>query len=99
MPPNQSQTATLTNTQTSPIEQTITYDYTGIYCLCGTVLLLGILFICVINFWVKRFYRHKLAIDTTKLNLECANYSLMVEKIDNLIKLQKEINESIKRGI
>jgi hypothetical protein len=87
--------------QVIPYTQTnvSTPDYLGVFCLCSTVLLLGLLFICVLNFWIKKFYKHKLTIDAMKLDLEQANYENMSNKLDNMIELQKEINENIKNGI
>jgi hypothetical protein len=81
------------------VQQNNDPDYLGVFCLCSTVLLLGLLFICVLNFWIKKFYKHKLTIDAMKLDLEQANYKNMSNKLDNMIELQKEINENIKNGI
>ena len=50
---NQSQTANLTNTQASPISQTITPDYTGVYCFCGTIFM-SILLLTIVGYKIWR---------------------------------------------
>lgn len=91
---NQSQTANLTNMQASPISQTITPDYTGIYAFCGTVFIISMITLAVINKISEKWRIDHYKIEQMKVTKSCEQNIILLRKLDKVLDvLNKEVTE------
>lgn len=98
---------TLTGVSTSELQEKVKIpyfqinqvdrDYTGVLGFCGVILFLGIVGYIIAWYWINKYFKHKQQIDQARLKNECTTNSELNKKLDNLLKIQKDLVEGIKK--
>jgi len=91
----QNNTITLSQTGQNHTTQTITPDYTGIYALCGTVFLISMITLAVINKISDKWRIDHHKIEQLKVTKSCEQNIILLRKLDKILDvLNKEVDNN-----
>ena len=92
MPNNHTTTSSITQEGTNHATQTITPDYTGIYALCGTVFIISMITLIVINKISEKWRIDYYKIEQLKVTKSCEQNIILLRKLDKVLDvLNKEV--------
>ena len=88
-------TITLSQTGQNHTTQTITPDYTGIWCLCGTIFLISMITLMVINKISEKWRIDYYKIQQLKVTKSCEQNIILLRKLDKVLDtLNKEVENN-----
>lgn len=95
MPNNHTVTNSITQEGTSHAVQTITPDYTGIYALCGTVFIISMITLAVINRISEKWRIDHYKIEQLKVTKSCEQNIILLRKLDKVLDvLNNEVEDN-----
>lgn len=87
-------TSNITQTGTNHATATLTPDYTGIYALCGTVFIISIITLAVINKISEKWRIDHYKIKQMEVSKACEQNIILLRKLDKVLDvLNKEVTE------
>lgn len=94
MPNNHTQTNTIQHSVSPVVTQTLTPDYTGIIALCGTVFIISMITLAVINKISEKWRIDYHKIQQLKVTKSCEQNIILLRKLDKVLDvLNKEVIE------
>ena len=91
---NNTATNSLTQQVNNHATQTITPDYTGIYALCGTIFIISMITLAVINKISDKWRIDHYKIEQLKVTKSCEQNIILLRKLDKVLDvLNKEVTE------